>query len=341
MSGDIDPRSCFCACLTFIQTHPNVHLNIVGDSSLWDAFDTSPYPHLSFVESFDVVNTHDSLRDVMRNKNASSMYKAIAMLANQDAHACVSAGNTAALLAIGSRLLNKVAHVTRPAIARAMPTKGGSYVMLDLGATVDCSPEQLLEFALMGAAIAQAQGAQNNLRQASQPPKVALLSNGHEPEKGNKTLRAAQALLARHDGIEYAGFIEGDALFDTTVDVVVCDGLVGNVALKVSEGAARFVAQSMHDHSQSTVLNRFKTWCAGSMFKQWQATCNPDTYNGAVFAGFDAVLVKSHGSATQTGFLHALEFAYQQAEQQAPQKLAQSLSQFHSSFHSSSYFSQH
>jgi len=336
MSGDIDPRSCFCACLTFLQAHPHAHLTIVGDSTLWDAFDTSLYPNLSFVESFDVVNPHDSLRDVMRHKNASSMYKAIAMLANQDVHACVSAGNTAALLAIGSRLLNKVEPISRPAIARAMPAKNGSYVMLDLGATVDCSPQQLAEFALMGAAITQAQNTQNAVQQGRKEPKVALLSNGHEPEKGNKILREAQALLTCCSGIDYVGFIEGDALFDTTVDVVVCDGFVGNVALKVSEGAARFVSQSMCRYSQKGVLNRFKAWCASSIFKQWQATCNPDTYNGAVFAGFDAVLVKSHGSASQTGFLRALEFAYQQAEQQAPQKLAQSLSHFYSSFYPSS-----
>lgn len=319
MSGDIAPRLCVIACTKFIESHSGAHLILVGDKSLVESAVPQSHSQISVVHTNESVSMTDSPVTALRHKKNSSMYKAIELLAAKQAHAGVSAGNTGAMLAIGSHFLGRIKGVTRPAIVKAIPTIKGTCVMLDLGANVDCSAEQLVEFACMGAAFAESEGVVS--------PSVALLSNGHESSKGNKALRAASIILTKHKSLNFKGYIEGDALFNCPADVVVCDGFVGNVALKVSEGASRFMMGDLAARAGNSWFHWLLATLAQPFIRPWAQKFQPDNFNGAAFVGLDSVLVKSHGSASLSGFEQALNVAYKQAENQLPEKVRYHLKQ--------------
>ncbi len=312
MGGDLGPRSTLPAALNFAQSHQDLSFLLVGD------IDQSP-PELpsnvEWIASTQVVEMCDQPAKALRQKQNSSMWCAIQAVAEGRAHACVSSGNTGALMAMGKFLLKTFPGIDRPAICKAVPTREGASLVLDLGANVDCSSEQLEQFALMGSVLAQAGGIES--------PKVGLLNIGSEDVKGNEQIRLASSLLTQNPYICYHGYIEGDGIFTGAVDVVVCDGFVGNVALKVSEGVAGLLADHLSEMERGSFWGRVAGQIARPLLRKWHMKFDPARYNGASFLGLQGVVVKSHGSADEEGFGYALAAAVEQARNEIPQRINQ------------------
>ncbi len=317
MSGDLGPRSALPAALTFAQAHHDLSLLLVGDPDLRPA-ELPENTH--WLAASQVVTMDDRPVQALRHKQDSSMWNAILAVSEGRADACVSAGNTGALMAMGKFLLKTFPGVDRPAICKAVPTRKGSSVVLDLGANVDCRSEQLEQFALMGSVLAttfdgEAEGA----------PTVGLLNIGSEDMKGSEQIRFAASLLEANPHVNYQGFIEGDDIFAGAVDVVVCDGFVGNVALKVSEGVARLLSDYLVEAMRGSWFGRLIGQIAKPLLRKWHMKFDPARYNGASFLGLQGVVVKSHGSADEKGFGYALEVAKDQALNEIPQRINQQM----------------
>lgn len=231
------------------------------------------------------------------------------------ADAAVSAGNTGALMAISRFVLKTLPGIDRPAIASTLPTMKGHTYMLDLGANVDCAPEHLLQFGIMGAMLATA-------LEHDQRPSVGLLNIGEEEIKGNEVVKRAGELL-RNSGLNFIGNVEGDDIYKGTVDVVVCDGFVGNVALKTSEGLARMVGIFLRQEFSRNLLTKMAGLVAMPVLKAFKFRLDPRRYNGASLLGLRGVVVKSHGSADSFAFRHALEQAAEAARERLPEKIAE------------------
>lgn len=314
MSGDLGPRSALPAALTFAQANPDTSLLLVGDSSLTPA--QLPV-NTQWISTSQIVTMEDRPAQALRHKQDSSMWHSIVAVADGRADACVSAGNTGALMAMGKFQLKTFPGIDRPAICKAVPTSKGSCVVLDLGANVDCSSEQLVQFALMGSVLASTSGVLS--------PSVGLLNIGSEEVKGNEQIRFAASLLDANEHINYQGYVEGDGIFSGAVDVVVCDGFVGNVALKVSEGVARLLTDYLIDAMGASWFGRLSGQIAKPLLRKWHMKFDPARYNGASFLGLQGVVVKSHGSADEKGFGCALAVARDQAFNEIPQKINQQL----------------
>lgn len=269
---------------------------------------------LQLVEANEIVEGSDPVSVALRKKRHSSMRLAINLVRDGKAQAVVSAGNTGALMALSRFVLKTQSGIDRPAICSAIPTLGSPCYMLDLGANVDVDAEHLMQFALMGRALAGVKGIAN--------PRIALLNVGEEEIKGNHVIKAAASdfteLSQRDSSFNYVGFVEGDGVFRAEADVVVCDGLVGNVALKSMEGVASLISQFIRDEAKRSLIHRLAALCALPLFKSLKAKMNPDTYNGASFLGLNGVVVKSHGGSGVEGFLCALEVARSEAECRLP-----------------------
>ncbi len=312
MGGDLGPRSTLPAALGFAQQHPETDLLLVGAPGVLPA---QYPPNITFLEASDVVAMDDRPAFALRHRRESSMWKALAAVAEGRADACVSAGNTGALMAIGKYLLDTFDGVDRPAICKPVPTSRGVSYVLDLGANVECSARQLLQFGLMGSVLAATAGADS--------PTVGLLNIGSEETKGNDEIREAAALMEASPFINYHGYVEGDGIFAGVVDVVVCDGFVGNVALKVSEGVARLLNEIMKKAAAESVWTRLAGYFAMPLLRKWHTQFDPARYNGASLVGLQGVVVKSHGSADSTGFASAMEVARAQASAGIPQQINQ------------------
>ncbi|WP_439134750.1 phosphate acyltransferase PlsX [Pseudomaricurvus sp.] len=310
MGGDLGPRSTLPAALNFAQMHPDASVVLVGDAS---EIPSSLPSNVRAITTTQVVTMDDKPAQALRHKQDSSMWKAIELVAAHEAHACVSAGNTGALMAMGKFLLKTFPGIDRPAICKAMPTQRGVCYVLDLGANVDCTAEQLLQFGLMGSVLAETAGVAK--------PKVGLLNIGSEDIKGNDQIREASSLLEGSRDLNYIGYVEGDGIFEGHADVVVCDGFVGNVALKVSEGVARLVASYLKGGVAGGFLSRLFGQFARPFLRKWHTKIDPARYNGASFLGLQGVLVKSHGSVDAKGFGFALEVARDQAARKTPEKI--------------------
>lgn len=310
MGGDLGPRSTLPAALNFADEHPDCVVVLVGDVS---EIPSSLPPNVRSVVSTQVVTMEDKPAQALRHKQQSSMWKAIELVARGDAQACVSAGNTGALMAMGKYLLKTFPGIDRPAICKAVPTRLGASYVLDLGANVDCTSEQLVQFALMGSVLAETSGIES--------PRVGLLNIGSEDIKGNEQIRIASMLLEKHPHLNYIGYVEGDGIFAGDTDVVVCDGFVGNVALKVSEGVARLLAGYLRESLPRGILGYLVGQFVRSSLRKWHTKIDPARYNGACFLGLQGVVVKSHGSVDTKGFSYALAVAKEQAERDTPNKI--------------------
>ena len=253
----------------------------------------------------------------LRNKKDSSMRVAIDLVKRGDADACVSAGNTGALMATARFVLKTLPGIDRPAISTALPTMKGHTHVLDLGANVDSTPGQLLEFAVMGSVLVSAV---DNLPS----PRVGLLNIGEEPIKGNERVKETAQLLAQSD-LNYVGFVEGDDIYAGTVDVVVCDGFVGNVALKTSEGVARMISHFLRQEFTRNPLTRLAGLVALPVLRRLRARIDPRRYNGASLLGLRGTVVKSHGGAARRAFAHALREAAREVEKNVPQRISEHL----------------
>jgi glycerol-3-phosphate acyltransferase PlsX len=311
MGGDHGPAVTLPACHAFLERHPAAELVLVGTADALAG--ASGWSRCSTVVATEVVTMDDPVEVALRRKRDSSMRVAIAQLkadAAAPAHACVSAGNTGALMAVARYLLKTVEGIDRPAIATVMPNRLDRYTtVLDLGANVDCTPEHLLQFAVMGSALVTAVEGRDD-------PKVGLLNIGEEAIKGSETIKRAGELLrqAAADGLlNFHGNVEGNDIFKGTADVVVCDGFVGNVLLKTSEGLASMLSDFIKQEFTRSLPAKLAALVALPVLKRFKHRVDPRRYNGAALLGLRGLVFKSHGSADAFAFEHALSRAYDAA----------------------------
>jgi glycerol-3-phosphate acyltransferase PlsX len=251
----------------------------------------------------------------IRNRRDSSMRRAIDMVQQGRADACVSAGNTGVLMVMAKLILKTLPGIDRPALVALLPSINNKPVyMLDLGANVSCDSEALFQFAVMGAVMAETVDAIKN-------PRVSLLNIGEEDIKGNDVVRQAAELLKNSGQINYQGFIEGHQIFDGTTDVIVCDGFVGNISLKTTEGVANLMLDYIKQLTQRNIFTRIFGIIAAPFLKTAFCKMKPDQYNGASLLGLRAIVVKSHGNANQKAFLNAIKQAMIEVEQQVPKRI--------------------
>src|SRR3954467_45367 len=264
----------------------------------------------------EVVAMDEPPAQAMRYKKDSSMRVAINLVKSGEANAAVSAGNTGALMAISRFVLKTIPGIDRPAIATVLPNQKGTFTyVLDLGANVDCTPEQLMQFGVMGAMLVAAV-------ERKERPSVGLLNIGVEDIKGNETVKQAAELL-RASGLNFYGNVEGDDIYKGTTDVVVCDGFVGNVLLKASEGVAKMIFSFLRNEFTRSPWRMFVAWLASPVRSALKARIDPGRYNGASLLGLKGIVIKSHGGADAAAFGNALERALEEVRDDVPQRIAQ------------------
>ena len=314
MGGDYGPAVTLPACAAFLASHPDARLLLVG---LPEALDKLPVSidqtRVQVIAASEVVTMDDPLEVALRRKRDSSMRVAINQVKDGAAQAAVSAGNTGALMAIARFVLKTLDGIDRPAIAGQMPNvTGGATTMLDLGANVDCSAEHLLQFAVMGSALVVAISGKES-------PTVGLLNIGEEAIKGNEVIKQAGVLLraaAANGDLNFKGNVEGNDIFKGVVDLVVCDGFVGNVALKSSEGLASMVSTLIKQAFGRNILTKMAAIVAYPVLSAFKRRVDHRRYNGAALLGLRGLVFKSHGSADAFAFEQALARAYDAAHNQ-------------------------
>ncbi len=268
----------------------------------------------------EVVTMDDPLATALRSKKDSSMRVAVDLVKDGVAQAAVSAGNTGALMAISRFVLKTLPGIERPAIASVLPTHKGHCYVLDLGANVDCTPEHLLQFGIMGSLLVSA-------LEHIEKPSVGLLNIGEEDIKGNDIVKRAGELL-RESGLNFYGNVEGNDIFKGTTDVVVCDGFVGNAVLKASEGLASMISAGLREEFSRSAFTKLLALLAMPVLKAFKARFDHRSYNGASLLGLKGIVVKSHGSADAYGFRCALEKAAEEARNNLSEKIATRMVQF-------------
>ncbi|WP_150806425.1 phosphate acyltransferase PlsX [Pseudomonas fluorescens] len=317
MGGDFGPRSIVQASLACLSATPSLHLALVGQPSLLEELIASQpavdRARLNIVPATEVIGMDEKPSQALRGKPDSSMRVALGLLRDGTAQACVSAGNTGALMALSRYLLKTLPGIDRPAMVAAIPTQRGFCQLLDLGANVDCSAEHLLQFAVMGSVAAEALGVVR--------PRVALLNIGTEDIKGNQQVKLAATLLQNARGLNYIGFVEGDGLYRGEADVVVCDGFVGNILLKSSEGLATMITARIEALFRQSLASRMVGALALPLMRRLRAELAPARHNGASFLGLQGIVVKSHGSAGVQGFQSAIQRALIEIQENLPERL--------------------
>jgi glycerol-3-phosphate acyltransferase PlsX len=309
MGGDKGVAVTVPAALEFHKREPDVTLILVGSTEAIAAelrrANAAPNDRLQVRPAAEVVDMDEPPASALRNKKQSSMRIAVDLVKDGEASACVSAGNTGALMAISRFVLRTLPGIDRPAIASILPTLRGQTCMLDLGANVDCSSEHLLQFGIMGAELV-------TTLEKKQRPSVGLLNIGEEEIKGNEVVKRAAELL-RSSGLNFHGNVEGDDIYKGTTDVVVCDGFVGNVALKTSEGVAQMLATYLREEFSRNPLRRMAAVVALPVINAFKRRVDPRRYNGATLLGLRGIVVKSHGSADAFAFGFAIRRAVEEA----------------------------
>jgi len=317
MGGDNGPGVCVPAAERMCARHPGLKLLLVGRKEDIEPHIKGSSAALEVVDAREVVAMDEPPAEALRKKKNSSLRVAVDLVKSGDADACVSAGNTGALMATARFVLKTLPGIDRPAIMTAVPTKGGHLHMLDLGANSDCTSDHLFQFAVMGAVVASEIESIEN-------PRVGLLNIGSEEIKGNDTIRQAAAMLTE-SGLNYVGFIEGDAIAKHTADVVVCDGFSGNVALKVMEGTAHLIRHFVREAFRNGLYGRFASLIALPVLRSLAKSLDPRQYNGASLVGLNGIVIKSHGGADVVAYERAIETALIEVEQGVPEKIHQLL----------------
>jgi len=319
MGGDIGPPVTVPAALEVLAKYPHLHLIMVGDLALLQkALQSHSYDstRLSLQHATQQVQMDELPSQALRTKKDSSMRVAINLVKEGKAEACVSAGNTGALMVTARFVLKTLPGIDRPAIISTFPTKNPNknVRMLDLGANVDSSAEHLVQFAVMGSVLASAV---DNIAN----PKIFLLNIGEEDIKGNEQVKQTAQLLSHAKSINYAGYIEGDAIHEGEADVVVCDGFVGNVALKTMEGVATFIRFLMKEAFMRNVGTKLIGLLVKPVLTTFIKRIDPARYNGATFIGLQGTVVKSHGGANTIAFARAIEEAMIGVEKKVPERI--------------------
>ncbi|MFQ3249695.1 phosphate acyltransferase PlsX [Glaciecola sp.] len=319
MGGDHGPHVLLSAAEKSLQIYPKLHLTICGHPSEYldfkSSLDAKTFARVDFVECDEVVTMSDKPTTALRQKKHSSMRQAINLVKSGEAQACVSSGNTGALMAMAFYVLKTLPGISRPALISWLPRGQGKKVLfLDLGASVNCDAEALFQYAVMGSVLAETCS-------HIKAPKVALLNVGEEDIKGNTLVKHADQLLRDSDSINYIGYVEGDQIFSGEADVVVTDGFTGNIALKSSEGIAKLVINEIKQATTETLFARLLSKLALPLLKKLYQRMNPDQYNGASLIGLRGIVVKSHGNASADACFYAIKQAYEEAENAVPDKI--------------------
>ncbi len=315
MGGDFGPSVTIPAALTFLGQSPDCRVLLVGrkaeietqlkKSKAGDIVSAGS-SRLQIVDAADVVGMDEDIRSAIRNKKNSSMRIAVDLVKSGEAHACVSAGNTGALMGTAKFVLKTLPGIDRPAICAALPSRKGVVYVLDLGANAESSAEHLLQFAIMGAMLCAAVEGKSN-------PSVGLLNIGSEDLKGNeKTKLAGELLKSSH--LNFYGNVEGTDIYKGTTDVVVCDGFVGNVMLKASEGISKMMGDFLKEEYKKNIFRKLMALVSLPALNGFKQRLDPRQYNGAALLGLKGIVVKSHGSADAFSFGHAIQRAKTEAE---------------------------
>ena len=317
MGGDHAPGIVLDAAVEALRRHPELHLILVGqESMLRDELarrNALNEVRLSVHHASEVVAMDESPALALRGKKDSSMRVSIDLVREGRAQACISAGNTGALMATAKFVLKTLPGIDRPAICTMLPTATGHTHVLDLGANVECGAEHLFQFAVMGSVLASA--VDNNPN-----PRVGLLNVGAEAIKGNDTVKAAARLLEASP-INYIGYVEGDDIYKGTADVVVCDGFVGNVALKASEGVAKMISGHLRESFKRNLFTKLAALISMPVLNSLKQRFDPRRYNGASLLGLQGIVIKSHGGADAFSFGHAIDTAMHEVEQAVPSRI--------------------
>lgn len=321
MGGDHGAKVTVPASLSFLKKHNNVEIILVGHEQVINTYlakyDAINHSKIRIWNATEVVEMDESPQSALKNKKDSSMRVAINLVKDGIASACVSAGNTGALMATARFVLKTLPGIDRPAIAASLPNEKGTTYMLDLGANADCTPEQLLQFAVMGAMLV-------NCVEHVDAPSVGLLNIGSEDMKGNDIVKKASELL-RSSHLNFYGNVEGDDIYRGTTDVVVCDGFVGNVALKASEGLAHMISAFLTKEFKRNFFTKLSALLAMPVIKAFKKDLDPRHYNGASFLGLRGVVVKSHGGTDAYGFEFAINKALEESKNNIVSKISAQL----------------
>lgn len=314
MSGDRGPAITVSAALDAVRENEALSIVLVGIRSELEALLREGHPRICIEEAVDVVRMNERPSHAIRHKQNSSMAVTLRLVRDGVAQGCVSAGNTGALMAFGRSIIRMYPGIERPAITKLIPSLRGQCHVLDLGANVDASAENLYQFALMGSLMASAI---SNLPE----PRVALLNVGEEEIKGNEPVRLASHLLAQCDSVNYIGYVEGSDLFRNVADVVVCDGFVGNIALKTGEGVAGLLIELLEQAFTRSLYGRFVGWLARPILGRLLRLMDPSRHNGASLLGLQGVVIKSHGNANERAMLSAIRQAAREVEMEVPSRI--------------------
>ncbi|CAA6815563.1 MAG: Phosphate:acyl-ACP acyltransferase PlsX [uncultured Thiotrichaceae bacterium] len=321
MGGDHGLSVVVPAALKSLKEHEDIALTLVGDEAKileeLASQKAGVSERLHIQHASQKVEMDEAPASALRNKKDSSMRVAINLVKSGQVDAAVSAGNTGALMSTARFVLKMLPGVDRPAICTVVPTSVGHTHILDLGANVDCTADHLYQFAIMGSVLAQAVD-------GGGAPKVGLLNVGQEAIKGNEQVKATDALL-RETPLNYIGYIEGDDIFHGDVDVVVCDGFVGNVALKTMEGLAKMLTQELKSEYTKGIFSKIAALISLPVLKAFRRRFDPRRYNGASFLGLQGIVVKSHGGMDAFGFSHAIAIARSEVIKKVPQTIHQEL----------------
>ena len=319
MGGDFGPEVVIPAAAKILSRRKLLSIILVGDEerlrSCAQKHGIKLDDRLTIQHASEVVEMHDEPALAMRKKKDSSMRVAINLVHDGRADAIVSAGNTGALMATARFVLKTLPGIDRPAICTTIPSKNGHTHMLDLGANVDCSAEHLFQFAVMGSVLTEAI---DNV----ESPRVGLLNIGSEAMKGNAQVKAADEYLADAP-LNYIGFVEGDDIYSEKVDVVVCDGFVGNISLKTAEGVAKLISYYMKEEFKSSLYNKLAGLIALPVLKAFKKRIDPGAYNGASLLGLKGIVIKSHGGADVNAYANAIEIAVLEVQKSVPQQIQQ------------------
>ncbi|WP_181318071.1 phosphate acyltransferase PlsX [Photobacterium angustum] len=322
MGGDFGPQVTVPAAVQALLHSPELKLILFGDLSAITAqltlLNKLNHPRLTIVHCDTVIANETRPSQALRHSKGSSMRMALDAVTAGQADACVSAGNTGALMALSRFVLKQLPGVERPALISAIPNRGENPTwLLDLGANVSCDADTLFQFAVMGSVLAE--------QTLGATPRVALLNIGEEEIKGNDLVKRCAEMLIQSPDINYVGYVEGHQLYSDKADVIVCDGFVGNVSLKTSEGVANlFIERIKRAIGRNPIRRIIAKWLFSELFESLQQL-NPDQYNGASLLGLRGIVVKSHGSADTVAFAHAISEAVYEVKQQIPNKISDRL----------------
>jgi glycerol-3-phosphate acyltransferase PlsX len=320
MGGDHGPKVTIPASINALSKYDQLHIILVGDKELIQKeLQKNKYTNtrLTIQHATEVVEMDESPQSALKNKKDSSMRVAINLIKEEKAQACVSAGNTGALMATARYVLKMLPGIDRPAIASSLPSQKGTTYMLDLGANTDCTAEHLLQFAVMGAMLVSSVTGNHK-------PSVGLLNIGAEDIKGNEIVKEAGELL-RRSHLNFYGNVEGNDIFKGTTDVVVCDGFVGNVALKTAEGIAQLMGRFLTQEFKRNWITKLMAFVSLLVLNRFKKRLDPRRYNGASFLGLKGIVVKSHGGADSYSFFFAIQTAIEESKNNVLEKIQKQL----------------